>query len=397
MPDNIINQTWQHVFESHSKKKYNKKISFVFDFIAFNDYYYFDFNGLSFANLYVKNRITGGELPYIFIDDNIKISLGNMENYPPISKISLREILEESKWDSENIHDLILEIERNKYNIRHVKLEIGYDLIEENTFLQNTIFNKDIPYRSLKDILHFIKTCFAFIVDFFSKNNTKFYNMRHCYESYYQMDKFMQPEFNLHLPHGLELDENSIILTYYINNPNDPNDPMIYKEFINDSKESPKNNPIYISKNNIKNNSTLLLQSEFYNNLYNKNFLENFNRITLEYKTKYLKKYLLVPLFGVLTVLLSLVEVFSSNMLIVPFMALISFIVLYLTLERENYTYPFKRSTFILVLESGLLLFVKTFLFLSQKQNTQYYYKIFIIIVLNIIVIRFFFRYLKIK
>ncbi|WP_409199645.1 hypothetical protein [Methanobrevibacter sp. DSM 116169] len=410
MSFSIINQTWYHVFESYSKDKYNQKIIFVFDFISLDDYFYYDFEDIKFANLYVKNRITGGELAYLFFDTSIKISLGKDNNFPSLTMSSLKEILENSHWNDVEIDEFINYVEDDEREVKHIKLEIGYDFVDNNPILEKTIFNEKYG-----GIWNFLKICFYFIKDFFSRNTTKFANMRRCYESDYIIEEFIQPEFNLHIPHGLELDNSTVELIYYIND-EENSKIKAYKKFTynsiteyiyDDSSEDIETNieyydldediPILISKNNIKNRSTLLLNSKEYNNLCTPEFIEKFSTITLTYKTKFLKKYLLIPMFAFLTLFLSLIELKETNMLTVPFVALISFVVLYLTLERENYTYPFKRITFLIIVGSILMLSVKLILFIFDIKNIWFGYKLVFFAILFIIVYKFYKRYLKIK
>jgi len=173
------------------------------------------------------------------------------------------------------------------------------------------------------------------------------------YETYFISKYLPHPEFHINLQKGMKLKSDSINFTFYFKN-------HANKEF--DSKFNTKNNLLNIQKEIGKNKYVINLDSEIFNKINEKSTFISFD---FYYEVKNQSKFLLLPFFMIFTWFLSIIELSSANLLGFPFVILVTVLIIYLNLIRENYEIPYNKLVIVLFFLTFISLLVKTIVLLS--------------------------------
>jgi len=118
-----------------------------------------------------------------------------------------------------------------------------------------------------------------------------------------------------------------------------------------------ENNLIDVEKEINKNKYILSLNSQFFNEI---NTEKEFKELVLYYHVENQSKFLLMPFFMIFTWFLSIIEVISTQLLGFPYVMIVTALIVYLNLIRENYEIPYNKLVIILFFFSFICLLIKT-------------------------------------
>lgn len=293
---------WYHQYDSIPKNHSSKRIRIIMDLYTNIDYFLFDLSNEYFTDLTIKARNLNKELGFISFNGNLKISLGELSNWPTVYyvPINCENCSDCGDCNEENL--LFSDINSNSYS--HVKIDIGYTLYHPN-------FNK--------------------------------YGRGSGYESFNAMNSYFEDEFHLNIPNGLVLDEDSLFIHLF--GKNEDNGGLETISFMGST------NQINCNKDALNNRYTLKVEDNNY-----RDFIKSHNTekiISLEYKTKNSPFYYLINIFSIVVFLLNFINFIFGNKFDTGLIALISFSVLYLALKREGYIFAFDYLILSLILASG--------------------------------------------
>jgi len=307
----VVKQMWYHQYDSIPKNHSSKRIRIVIDLYTNKDYFFFDLSQVNFTDLSIKARNISKELGFISFNGNLKISLGELSNFPKIYDIGMEcddcfdcgDCLEE--------HSLFSKTD----SYHHVKLDISYTIYHPN-------FNK--------------------------------YSWGSGYESFTFMPTYFEDEFHLNIPNGLKLDEDSLSIHLFGKvNENGGLETIPFKGF---------KNQINCNKDALNNRYTLKVDDKRYSDFIK---THDFGKIiSLEYKTKNDQFFYLINIFSFVVFFLNFMAFINGQPSDTGLIALISFSALYLALKREGYVFAFDNLILGLILGSGLF-FILTYLGIS--------------------------------
>ena len=166
------------------------------------------------------------------------------------------------------------------------------------------------------------------------------------YSTYFVTEYLPHPEFHINLQKGMKLNKNSIDFTFYLKNQNDENKVRF----------NLKNNLIDIEKEINKNKYILNLNSHLFNKINTK---KEFRELVLYYEVENQSKFLLMPFFMIFTFLLSAMEIVTPQLLGFPYIMIVTALIVYLNLVRENYEIPYNKLVIALFFFSFLFLLIK--------------------------------------
>lgn len=299
---------WYHQYDSIPKNHSSKRIRVVMDLYTNIDYFFFDLSNEDFTDLTIKARNINKELGFISFNGNLKISLGELSNWPKVYDVPINC---ESCSDCEDCEEeYLLFSDINSY--RHVKIDIGYTIYHPN-------FNK--------------------------------YGMGSGYESFTAMRTYFEDEFHLNIPNGLELDEDSLLIHLFGRNEDNG-----YLETISFMGST---NQINCNKDALNNRYTLKVDDNKYRDFIKSHSLEKI--ISLEYKTKNSCFYYLINIFSIVVFLLNFINFIFGNKSDTGLIALISFSVLYLALKREGYIFALDNLIITFIISSGIFFILACF------------------------------------
>ncbi|MGL6298926.1 MAG: hypothetical protein ACRC1M_07160 [Methanobacteriaceae archaeon] len=229
--DTIVKQTWFHIYDCIGNPP-SKKVRQILDIYTTKDYFCFKKRKTGFSNFNVFCH----NIPLTFIDfgDYIRISLGPMEKYSQVPG---------SKCGNIPKNDL------SKY--KHVKIDIEFSIIN--------------PYFEIN-------------------------SLKSGYDSLFKFNSKVYPEFHLNIPKGMQLDRNSVKSHVFFKDKNKNSLKYCFgnkKSKLKRLKETFNNNNnnndelIYIHKNSLKNNYTILLDHVEYNKILEKYEFSQFRKPTV--------------------------------------------------------------------------------------------------------------------
>ena len=166
------------------------------------------------------------------------------------------------------------------------------------------------------------------------------------YSTYFVTEYLPHPEFHINLQRGMKLNKNSIDFIFCLKNQNDENK----------LRFNLKNNLIDIEKEIDKNKYILSLNSQLFNIINTEN---EFKELVLYYEVENQSKFLLMPFFMIFTFFLSAMEIVTPQLLGFPYIMIITALIVYLNLVRENYEIPYNKLVIILFFFSFLFLLIK--------------------------------------
>jgi hypothetical protein len=297
----IIKQMWFHQYDAIPKNHASKRIRVVIDLYTSVDYFFFDLSGIKFTDLSIKARNLNKELGFISFNGLLKISLGELLNWPKVSDVPV-ECENCSNCNDCSEEHLILSKDKEYY---HVKLDVGY-----------TLYHPDF-YK---------------------------YGWGSGYESYTIMQGIFEDEFHLNIPNGLEIDANSVVIRLHgkKNETDKLYDTISFKV---------SEKQIDCNKDALNNRYTLMVDDKRYSNFIKTRKYENI--ISLVYKTKNSRFYYLINLFAFVVFFLNFINFIFGTRSDTSLIALISFSVLYLALIREGYVFALNKLILGLILLSG--------------------------------------------
>jgi len=117
------------------------------------------------------------------------------------------------------------------------------------------------------------------------------------------------------------------------------------------------NNLLHVQKEIGKNKYILNLDSEIFNKLNEKS---EFTELVLYYGVENQSKFLLIPFFMLFTLFLSIMEILTPQLLGFPYVMIITALIIYLNLIRENYEIPYNKIVIVLFFISFFCLSFKT-------------------------------------
>jgi len=167
------------------------------------------------------------------------------------------------------------------------------------------------------------------------------------YNTYFVTEYLPHPEFHINLQKGMKLNKNSIDFIFCLKNHN-----IEVKVRFN-----LKNNLIGVEKEINKDKYILSLNSQLFNKINTK---KEFKELVLYYEVENQSKFLLMPFFMIFTWFLSVMEVVTPQLLGFPYIMIITALIVYLNLVRENYEIPYNKLVIILFFFSFLCLLIKT-------------------------------------
>jgi len=170
----------------------------------------------------------------------------------------------------------------------------------------------------------------------------------HGYKTNFISQFLSHPEFHVNLQKGMKLNKDSINFSIFFKN----QDNGEYRFDFNI-----KNKLLHVQKEIGKNKYILNLDSGIFNKLNEKS---DFTELILNYEVENQSKFLLMPFFMLFTWFLSFMEVISFKLLGFPYIMLITALIIYLNLIREDYEIPYNRLVIILFFFSFLCLLIKT-------------------------------------
>lgn len=359
---------WSHQYDSITRNRSAKRMRIVLDLYTNQDFFFYDLNNVPYTDLYVKARNLNRELAFIDFDNDIKISLGDLEkNYPKVYLMdcsNCRFADGEKEIFSENCENSCESEEKSFY---HVKLEIDYTIYDIKfrrlgifngykfrTFLKKILLklNKDHRLFLKKILLKLNKEPHSFL-----EKVKKLLNkiiLTTGYESYSYLPKSYQKEVHLNIPKGLDLVEESLEITLKeMNNANRKTDSACFKI------DKP-NYEIACNKDALINRYTAMIIGDEYLPFVQKYNPEDIVTI-IKYETKNYWLFYLINAFALAVFLLNFHNLVKPGPTEASsLIALISFFVLYLTLIREGYVFALNKLIFASIVISGLL-FVFTY------------------------------------
>lgn len=173
------------------------------------------------------------------------------------------------------------------------------------------------------------------------------------YKTYFASEYLPHPEFHINIQKGMKLNINLINLIFY---------------FKNQAKEeysfefNTKNKLLSIQKEIDKNKHILSIDSQIFNRINNKS---EFTEMILFYEVVNQSKFLLIPFFMIFAWFLSIIELTTPNFLGFPFVMLVTVLIIYLNLVRENYEIPYNKMVVFLFFFTFISLLIKTVLIFS--------------------------------
>lgn len=312
--DPTIKQGWLHIYDKVDKKN-NRRIRHVHDFLTENNYYDIDFTGTDFSSLEIIGRNINSELAYFEKEGIVKVSLSPMNRWP-------------STTDPQSYHE--------KIKLKHIRIDIGYNTLE-NEFEKNKI-------RGYKSLIYFTH-------------------------------RIVQ-EFHIYLPNGLKIKENNVFVDVNFRNSDDEiiigysftNNKKAIEEIYQEDEEIDQNNEeifpndnadlLFFHKDAIENKYTIILNPYYYNKIDESIEHDNIE-VVLRYEAVNSKTFFFIPALVIIAFALSIAELFSYQLLGVPFIAFISVGVLYLGLKNQNYEIPFERMVRYLFFLTIIILLIK--------------------------------------
>ena len=151
------------------------------------------------------------------------------------------------------------------------------------------------------------------------------------YKTYFASEYLPHPEFHINIQKGMKLNNNSINLIFYLENQDK-------KEY--EFEFNTKNKSLSLQKEIGKNKLILNLDSHIFNKINKKS---EFKEMILFYEVENQSKFLLIPFFMIFTWFLSIIELMSTTLLGFPFIMLVTVLIIYLNLIRENYEIPYNK------------------------------------------------------
>jgi len=167
------------------------------------------------------------------------------------------------------------------------------------------------------------------------------------YNTYFVTEYLPHPEFHINLQKGMKLNINSIDFVIYLKNQNEENEIQF----------NVKNNLIDVEKEIGENKYILNLNSHTFNKISAEN---EFRELVLYYKVENQSKFLLMPFFMLFTWSLSLMEILTHQLLGFPYVMIVTALIVYLNLARENYEIPYNKLVITLFFLSFSCLLIKT-------------------------------------
>ncbi|MGL4669162.1 MAG: hypothetical protein ACRCVG_00995 [Methanobacteriaceae archaeon] len=315
----IIKQMWYHQYDSIPINHSSKRIRIVIDLYTNLDYFFFDLRNVAFADLTIKARNLNKELEFISFNGNLKISLGEISNWPKVYDVDIE--CENCSDCGDCVDEYSLFSDMPYYY--HVKLDIGYTIYHPE-------FNK--------------------------------YSWGSGYESFTAMQNYFEDEFHLNIPNGLKLDGDSLSIHLFgKTNENSGLETIFFKG---------SENQINCNKDAIHNRYTLKVDDKRYSDFIK---THNFKKIiSLEYKTKNDPFYYLVNAFAFAVFFLNFMTFIIGKPSDTCLIALISFSVLYLALKREGYVFALDVLILFLILGSGFI-FILVYLGISWSLLYHYF------------------------
>jgi len=173
------------------------------------------------------------------------------------------------------------------------------------------------------------------------------------YKTYFSSEYLPHPEFHINIQKGMKLRIDLIKLIFYFKN-------RANKEY--EFEFNAKNKSLSTQKEIGENKYILSLDSHVFNRINEKS---EFSEMILFYEIENQSKFLLIPFFMIFTWLLSLIELTSTNLLGFPFPMLVTVLIIYLNLVRENYEIPYNRIVITLFFLNLITLLMKTIFIFS--------------------------------
>ena len=188
-----------------------------------------------------------------------------------------------------------------------------------------------------------ISISYYHILPYFKKTSPLFLG----YETYFQSEFLPHPEFYINVGKGMKLILDSVDLIFCLKNQDE-------KEY--GLEFNIKNGLLSIQKEINEDKYILNLDSQVFNRMNEKS---EFIEMVLFYGVKNQRKFLLIPFFMIFTSFLSIIELITTDFLGFPFVMLITVLIIYLNLIRDNYEIPYNKLTIALFFLSMILLLVK--------------------------------------
>ena len=173
-------------------------------------------------------------------------------------------------------------------------------------------------------------------------------NLSHGYKTNFKSIYLSHPEFHINLQKGMKLNKDSINFRIYFKNQENGEYGFDFNI---------KNKLLHIQKEIGKNKYILNLDSKIFNKLNEKS---KFIELILNYEVENQSKFLLMPFFMLFVWLLSFMEAVSPQLLGFPYVMILTALIVYLNLIRDNYEIPYNKLVIFLFFFSFSCLLIKT-------------------------------------
>lgn len=305
-----IPQTWWHV-EDQTRPSFGRKIRQVMDIYTNYGFLNVPLVNTNFVGLKVIGRNINKELAFIEDETSITVTLGKLKEWPSTKEYPS--------------------------NIKHVKLEIMYERMDPP-------FEPRNQQDKYKEFFKILRNNQKEAMKIFKTNYKKIFTIfKTGYKAAFTIPGEMQPEFYITVPLGLEIEVSSIKMWVLGKNKG--------KEFLKELKPR-----VHINHNEHKERYNILIKASDYKKIQSSCEITCYG---IEYETINNFRFKLIPLFALILISLSFIELISINISNIPYIAIVSLLALLLTLHKEGYAIPYERAIFSAAIVALVFLMLK--------------------------------------